>query len=288
MLQLSERSMGWIKSQTRFSFQDREKFFRYFFLGVDFEKVNVSIFDIQDTDIKTENKKINIMLCVENCNYWRHYEHFNKHGSYGNDAIKIYFYNHIDKCVFTEKYAAIPVIYTQLTYFKAFYDSIIPRPLSCPKNFCLIATSITNEAKQKVISKLSKLGECHMLETYKTLVGDKSCYHSQELINLFNRFKFVFVSENSFQAGYITEKIFNCLFARTVPIYLGAPDISRYFNTERFIEVKTDDDMEKVRILDRDASLYQKCIESRILNNYDDENYLEKLNAFIHANGSLE
>ena len=101
------------------------------------------------------------------------------------------------------------VIYTQLTYFKAFYDSIIPRPLSCPKNFCLIATSITNEAKQKVISKLSKLGECHMLETYKTLVGDKSCYHSQELINLFNRFKFVFVSENSFQAGYITEKIFN-------------------------------------------------------------------------------
>lgn len=36
-------------------------------------------------------------------------------------------------------------------------------------------------------------------------------------------------------AGYLTEKVFNGLFAQTVPIYFGAPNISQLINPERFI-----------------------------------------------------
>ncbi len=36
--------------------------------------------------------------------------------------------------------------------------------------------------------------------------------------------------------GYITEKIFDCFFAGTIPIYLGAPDIEKYIPKDCFID----------------------------------------------------
>jgi hypothetical protein len=36
--------------------------------------------------------------------------------------------------------------------------------------------------------------------------------------------------------GYVTEKIFDCLYAGTIPLYLGAGDISSYVPAEAFID----------------------------------------------------
>jgi hypothetical protein len=36
--------------------------------------------------------------------------------------------------------------------------------------------------------------------------------------------------------GYITEKIFDCLYAGTIPLYLGAPDINQYIPENVFID----------------------------------------------------
>jgi hypothetical protein len=38
--------------------------------------------------------------------------------------------------------------------------------------------------------------------------------------------------------GYITEKLFDCLYAGTIPLYLGAPDIVRYVPQEVFIDCR--------------------------------------------------
>jgi hypothetical protein len=38
--------------------------------------------------------------------------------------------------------------------------------------------------------------------------------------------------------GYVSEKIFDCFFAGTIPIYLGAPDIERYVPPETFIDLR--------------------------------------------------
>lgn len=51
-------------------------------------------------------------------------------------------------------------------------------------------------------------------------------------------YKFVLCLENSIFPGYITEKIFDCFFARSVPIYLGAPDIDEYIPKNTFINIK--------------------------------------------------
>ena len=38
--------------------------------------------------------------------------------------------------------------------------------------------------------------------------------------------------------GYITEKLFDCFFVGTIPIYLGAPDIEQYVPEDCFIDMR--------------------------------------------------
>jgi len=51
-----------------------------------------------------------------------------------------------------------------------------------------------------------------------------------------SRMKFSICFENFRFPGYITEKIFDCFFTGTVPIYLGAPDIENYVPTNCFVD----------------------------------------------------
>ena len=38
--------------------------------------------------------------------------------------------------------------------------------------------------------------------------------------------------------GYITEKIFDCLYAGTIPLYMGAPDILDYIPEDVFVDCR--------------------------------------------------
>jgi hypothetical protein len=51
-------------------------------------------------------------------------------------------------------------------------------------------------------------------------------------------YKFSLCFENSRFPGYISEKIFDCFFTHTIPIYLGAPDIERYVPQEAFVDLR--------------------------------------------------
>lgn len=53
--------------------------------------------------------------------------------------------------------------------------------------------------------------------------------------NCMRPYKFTITMENTAEKGYITEKIVNGLAAGSVPIYFGAPDVTKYFNEDRFI-----------------------------------------------------
>ncbi len=49
-------------------------------------------------------------------------------------------------------------------------------------------------------------------------------------------YEFCLCFENMAMNGYITEKIFDCLYAGTIPLYLGAPDISRYIPSTVYVD----------------------------------------------------
>jgi len=51
-------------------------------------------------------------------------------------------------------------------------------------------------------------------------------------------YKFALCFENTIFPGYITEKLFDCLLAGTIPIYLGAPDIDTYVPKDVFIDFR--------------------------------------------------
>ena len=311
----------WINSNTYYSMQNIEQFINYFFpdnLKINFidtkdikdttnntdntdtNKYNSKIYGIQlDDNTKLDNTKLNILISVENCNQWTWYNHYNKYCNFGNDKIQIYFYNHIDKCIITDKYIAIPVIYTQINYFLKYYNNTInniePSKYTKfeDKKFCLFASnnSFNSENKDKIKSLLKSLGNCDIIDNFKNLISNKSCYHSVELLNLFNSYKFVFVCENSLGSGYITEKIFNCLFAKCIPIYYGCNDIEKFIDKDCFINMNNmnnintnDENTIKLEILDlinNENNFINKINTNKIDKNYNDENYKDSLKTFI-------
>ena len=301
----------WIQSNSYYSMKSINKFINYFFpdnLQIEFKedidnsiyntKINTVIYGIQlENNSKTDDKKLNILICVENCNYHTHYKHYNKFGNFGNDKIQIYFYNHIDKYIFTDKYIAIPVIYTQINYFLKYYNTIEPTIYTnfSDKKFCLIATTNVpgnKDIKSNLIDKLKQIDICDTLDIYKIDILNKSCYHSVELLNVFNKYKFVFVCENSLGTGYITEKIFNCLFARCIPIYWGCSNIEKFIDKDCFINMNLDtfgnNEMNnenintKINILKNNETEYNNIINAnKISKNYNNENYKDKLKEFV-------
>lgn len=57
-------------------------------------------------------------------------------------------------------------------------------------------------------------------------------------IRVISKYKFCFCFENTSAPGYVTEKMFDCLKAQTVPIYYGAPNIEKYVPKDCFIDFR--------------------------------------------------
>lgn len=95
--------------------------------------------------------------------------------------------------------------------------------------------------------------------TYKGEVDNK--------IELLSNFKYCICFENLAEVkGYVTEKIFDCLKARCVPVYWGASDIAKYIPKNCFIDFRNFDGYEKllnflVSIDERQYNTYIKNIE---------------------------
>lgn len=54
-------------------------------------------------------------------------------------------------------------------------------------------------------------------------------------------YRYSFAIENNIEPLWITERICNCFATMTVPIYLGSPDIGKYFNTDGIIIIEKQD-----------------------------------------------
>lgn len=284
-----------------YSMDSLDKFINYFFPTnlvevecVDQNNANCILWDTQD--MVEPMGLINIHICVENCINFTNYRHYKRFGDYGDPNMHIYFYNHIDKLVVTDKYMAIPVIYCRMNYFNIFYKSIKPTTYCsfAKKKFCLLTTNrmFRNKEKERIRTMLRSISHCDDINIYKPIIKNKSCYNSQVFINLMQQYKFIFVMENSVLDGYITEKIFNPFFARVIPIYNGSPMVGEYINPESFIWVKdVEKGLEEVRErlvrLNSSEEEYNKMLEmNKIADRYTDEEYRDKLRQFIDTQSS--
>jgi len=62
-----------------------------------------------------------------------------------------------------------------------------------------------------------------------------------------SQYRFALCFENSILRGWITEKIFDCFFVGTVPVYWGAPDILEWVPAEAFIDMRQFKDFAELR-----------------------------------------
>lgn len=57
--------------------------------------------------------------------------------------------------------------------------------------------------------------------------------------DVFPQYKFALVIENEAAPGWITEKLFDCFRCGVVPIYYGAPNVTRYIDPAAFINLRS-------------------------------------------------
>lgn len=95
-------------------------------------------------------------------------------------------------------------------------------------------------------------------------------------VEKYKPYKFVIACENSRINGYVTEKITNPILARSVPIYLGAPDLfsDGVFNRKAIIHVG-------------DFPSYEACVEHVKKVDQDDELYMSYLREPLFVNNKL-
>lgn len=109
--------------------------------------------------------------------------------------------------------------------------------------------------------------------SYKGEVKDK--------LELLSRFKYCHCFENVTDIeGYITEKIFDCLKAKCIPIYWGATDITKYVPKECFIDFRDFGSYAKLltyldSIDEKIYNRYIKHIESLLADNTFRETWFE-------------
>jgi hypothetical protein len=82
-----------------------------------------------------------------------------------------------------------------------------------------------------------------------------------DVLALLAKYRFGLVYEDTRFPGYISDKIFDCFFARCIPIYSGAPDVAQYVPPSAFIDVRqfaSFPDLERflMRITEEDARRY--------------------------------
>jgi hypothetical protein len=61
---------------------------------------------------------------------------------------------------------------------------------------------------------------------------------AQSKAQIIGQYTFALCFENSILKGWITEKIFDCFFTGTIPVYWGAPDIETYVPPNCFIDMQ--------------------------------------------------
>ncbi len=92
-------------------------------------------------------------------------------------------------------------------------------------------------------------------------------------IEFLRQCKFNIAYENRSLAGYTTEKIFEPMVSRCLPIYWGDPDINQHFNPKSFLnraDFPSDDALiEKIIELDRDDAKYLEFMRQPYF--YDDK-----------------
>lgn len=114
--------------------------------------------------------------------------------------------------------------------FKRERVSVPINPLQKKNRICMLISSGVNQSGRKEylaeLMKYTPIDSYGQLYHNKDMDGEDRGWDSK--IALYAQYKFIIAFENSVLEDYVTEKLYDPLYAGTVPIYLGAPNVEDY------------------------------------------------------------
>ena len=251
---------------------------------------DICIFSICMNDKALLRKnEINILISIENLPHWNWHLHYTKYHDFNNDMVDIFFYNHKYIVKNTEKYLMIPTVIPRVEYFKQVENKIYFKetPFKEKKFAFIINSSLLNKPiMEKCKSILQKYGEVDTIANYRRELQGTHIYNHPKFLELFNRFKFIICIENSPGDGYITEKIFNCFLAKTIPIYNGCDITSHYINRNSYFNAFTlENNIDKLLLLRDNETKYNNFVSiPKISTSFMEQNAKELLTKRILTN----
>ena len=90
-------------------------------------------------------------------------------------------------------------------------------------------------------------------------------------------YMFSVVVENGFYESYFTEKILDCFATGTIPVYMGSPDICKYFNCDGIIKLSEEFDISEEIYYNKIGAItenFKKVKQYEILEDFIYLNYL--------------
>ncbi|HEY3762906.1 MAG TPA: glycosyltransferase family 10 [Verrucomicrobiae bacterium] len=160
----------------------------------------------------------------------------------------------------------------QLPYYAALYeggqivkkDDDFEKIKAGKKKFCAFVVGNYNRRKNHnrvaFFQKLSKYKQVDSGGRLFNNIGGPIQGNGPGKIEFLRQYKFNIAYENRSQPGYTTEKIFEPMAARCLPIYWGDPDINEHFNPRSFLnraDFPSDEALiEKIIELDKDDAKY--------------------------------
>ncbi len=132
------------------------------------------------------------------------------------------------------------------TYGRAFPYGEEPRPeFISPENYKHKTKNISIIASNKRMCRLHILRQefarkCkreNLADTYGRFDGGEFC----QIEEPFQHYRYSIAIENNISPFYFTEKITNCFASQTIPIYLGASEVVKFYNPDGIIIMKESD-----------------------------------------------
>jgi len=122
--------------------------------------------------------------------------------------------------------------------------------------FIVSNLSRKNAHRTRFFERLSRYKKVDSGGSVLNNIGGRISGGSQGKMDFLRRYKFNIAFENNVLPGYVTEKLFEPLAARCLPIYHGAPDVAEHFDPHCILNRSDfqDDDalIERIIELDRD------------------------------------
>jgi hypothetical protein len=117
-----------------------------------------------------------------------------------------------------------------------------------PKDILVMVSNPGGEIRNRFMEELEKHFNVTYAGHYKNNTGQPLPYYynSPECRDYVSQFKFVLSMENSEEDTYITEKITHGFLSGSIPVYWGSKRVTDYMNADRFLEVTSFSDFDKV------------------------------------------